>query len=95
MAEKVVSAINRALLPQIQEMKGEFKALNARFDATDSKIDSFRNEFRSEIKRLDEKMDLGFKRMDEKMTSLQTQMEFSKELAVLKVKVAELEKARR
>jgi hypothetical protein len=37
------------------------------------KIDAFRNEFRAEIERL-----------DQKITSLQTQMEFLQELPVLK-----------
>jgi hypothetical protein len=55
------------LLPQIQEIKGEFKALNARFDASDAKADAFRNKFRAEIKRLDQKIDPNSTRLDEKI----------------------------
>jgi len=71
LAEKVAGAIQRILLPEIQLIKGELKAINAKLDASDaklssmdfkisamdSKIDAFRNEFRSEMKRLDEKID--------------------------------------
>ncbi len=50
MAEKIPGWLERVLLPQISEVKGELKAINARMDG----------EFRavhSEISRLDEKID--------------------------------------
>ena len=100
MAEKVVSAINRALLPQLQELKGELKAINSRLDSYDTKIEDFRNEFRSELKRIDdtsdtnfkrleEKMDSNFKRLDEKINELSIQLETQRKLSVLEAKVAE------
>ncbi len=57
MAEKVPGWLERILLPQISELKGEVKAINARMDG----------EFRavhSEIKRLDQKIDGLDKRME-------------------------------
>jgi hypothetical protein len=69
-------------------IKGELKAINTRLDtmdfknsATDSKIDAFRNEFRSEIKRFDEKID-----------GLTSQFETQRKLNVLEGKVTELER---
>jgi hypothetical protein len=103
MAEKVVSAINRALLPQLQELKGELKAINARLDAADTKTDGFRSEFRAEINRLDDKIDTNFKRLDDKIDSMKNELhsdiarvdqkvDFAKEVELLKIKVAELER---
>jgi predicted nucleic acid-binding Zn-ribbon protein len=95
MAEKMINAVQRVLLPELQEIKGELKAINARISASDakldamdskisatnSKIEAFRNEFRSETKRLDEKID-----------GLSSQFETQRKLSVLEAKVAELEK---
>ncbi len=57
MAEKVPGWLERILLPQLNEVKGEVKAVNARMDG----------EFRavhSEIMRLNEKIEALDKRMD-------------------------------
>jgi len=94
MAEKVVSGIQRILLPQLQEIKGELKAMNAGLDSVEAKVDSFRNEFMSEIRRLDERMDVNFKRLDEKVDGLSVQLETQRKLSVLEAKVAELERHR-
>ena len=58
MPESIIKALERYLTPQLNEIKGELKAINTRFDATNSRIDSLRNELKSDIARLDEKMDI-------------------------------------
>jgi hypothetical protein len=57
MAEKVPEWLERILLPQISELKGEVKATNARLDGEFKAV-------HSEIRRLDEKIDGLDKRMD-------------------------------
>jgi hypothetical protein len=57
MAEKVPGWLERILLPQISELKGEVKAINARLDGEFKAV-------HSEIRRLDEKIDSLDKRMD-------------------------------
>jgi hypothetical protein len=57
--------------------------MDTRISTMDSKTDAFRNEFRSEIKRLDEKID-----------SLSSQFERQRKLNILETKVAELERKR-
>jgi len=57
--------------------------MDFKISAMDSKIDAFRNEFRSELKRLDEKID-----------GLTSQFETQRKLNVLEAKVAELERKR-
>ena len=61
MAEKVPGWLERVLLPQISEMKGELKAINARIDG----------EFRvvhSEIKRVEETLGTKIDELDRKWT---------------------------
>jgi len=61
MAEKVPGWLERVLLPQISEMKGELKAINARIDG----------EFRvvhSEIKRVEETLGTKIDELDRKST---------------------------
>ena len=64
LAEKAPGWATSLLLPEIQEMKRDIKALNAkvdannqRIDATNDRIDSLRNELKSEIDWLDGKID--------------------------------------
>jgi len=57
MAEKVPGWLERILLPQISELKGEVKAINARLEGEFKAV-------HSEIRRLDEKIDSLDKRMD-------------------------------
>jgi hypothetical protein len=57
MAEKVPGWLERILLPQMSELKGEVKAINARLDGEFKAV-------HSEIRRLDEKIDGLDKRMD-------------------------------
>ncbi len=57
MAEKVPGWLERVLLPQISELKGEVRAVNARIDGEFKAV-------HSEIGRLEEKIDGLDKRMD-------------------------------
>ena len=69
-AEKIPSWIERILLPSLNEIKGEFKAVNARIDSTNEKIDSLRNETKTEIEGLRKEMLSKFETTDNKITSL-------------------------
>ncbi len=57
MAEKVPGWLERVLLPQISEVKGELKAMNARMGGEFKAV-------HSEIRRLDQKIDSVDKRLD-------------------------------
>ncbi len=47
--EKVPSWIERLLLPKLSEISGNIKALDAKIDSTNERIDSLRNETKIEI----------------------------------------------
>lgn len=77
MAEKVPGWLERVLLPQLNEVKGELKAVNARIDGVEGKIDGLEGkmegEFKavhSEINRLDEKVDGVDRRLGSKIDEL-------------------------
>ena len=80
MAEKIPSWLERVLLPQISEVKGELKAINARFEGLEGKIDGEFKAVHSGIRRLDQKIDSVDKRID-----------VAQRLAVIEGKVHELE----
>ncbi len=64
MASKVPGWLERVLLPQLNELKGEIKALDARVGGFESKVEGEFKAVHSEVRRLDEKIDGLDKRMD-------------------------------
>lgn len=86
-AEKIPGWIERLLLPALNEMKGNFKAINSRIDSLngridglDGKIDSLRNETKSEFNALNYRFD-----------SLEKSMPVIEEITALKIKIANIE----
>ncbi len=80
MAEKVPGWLERILLPQISELKGEIRAINARFDGLEGKVEGEFSAVHSEIKWLDGKIE-----------SLDKRMDFSQRLAIVEERVQELQ----
>jgi predicted nuclease with TOPRIM domain len=80
MAEKVPSWLERVLLPQISEVKGELKAVSGRIDRLDGRMEGEFKAVHSEIKRLDEKVE-----------GLEKRMDITQRVAVIETKVHELE----
>lgn len=63
MPESIIKALERYLTPQINEIKGELKAINTRIDALDEKMDT-------KIKRLEDKIDALDDKIDYKINAL-------------------------
>ncbi len=102
-AEKAPSWIERVLLPSLNEIKGEIKAVNTRIDALDDKIDtkinalddkidSLRNEMLSKFETTDIKIDSLRNEMNVKFDSLENRIPVIEKMAALELKIAELEK---
>jgi uncharacterized coiled-coil DUF342 family protein len=81
LAARVPGWLERVLLPQMNELKGEIKALDARVGGFEAKVEGEFKAVHSEIRRLDEKIGGLDKRMDvtqrvavveEKMRELET-----------------------
>jgi len=76
MAEKVPSWLERILLPQISEVKGELKAMNGRIDGEFKAV-------HSEIRRVEEKLGT-------KIDELDKRLDVTQRLAVVEEQVKEL-----
>jgi len=94
MAQKVPGWLERVLLPQLSELKGEIKALDARIGGFESKIEGEFKAIHSEIRRLDEKIDGLDERLSSKMEELDKRLDVTQRLAVVEGKVSELESRR-
>jgi hypothetical protein len=92
MASKLKAAagsLERILLPRLNSIDGELKAINTRMDGMDKSItesdkraESFRSEFRAELKTVHAKLDHIDSKLDidRRMTIIETKMkEFEKE----------------
>ena len=105
MAEKVPGWLQRVLLPQISELKGEIRVVNARMDSLDEKfsgrIDGLDEKLSERIDRLGEKIDgverrLEFridevdKRLGAKIDDLDKRLDMTQRLAVVETQLKEL-----
>jgi hypothetical protein len=76
MAVGIPGWLERVLLPQMNELKGETEAMNARFEGELKSI-------RSEIQRIDEKTDSVEKRLEAKIDALDKGTDFPQRGAVI------------
>jgi chromosome segregation ATPase len=101
--EKVPSWFRQFLMPEINEIKGKLEAINTKIESTNERIDSLRNETKSEIARLEEridslrnetKMEIGSLRteMTVRLDSIEKRIPVIEEITALKLRIAELEK---
>lgn len=98
MAEKVPGWLERILLPQLGELRGEFKAINRRIDGLEGKFDGRFAALEGKIQGLEETMDGQFsavhseiRGLDGKMDALDKRVAVSERLAVVEGKIRELE----
>lgn len=119
--EKIPSWIERLLLPKLNTIEGELKAINTSIDSLDEKIDikidsldekidsldgkidikidSLRNEMKSgftglnyRFEKVDERIDSLRIEMTVKLDSLEKRIPVIEKIAVLELKIAEIEK---
>ena len=102
MAARVPGWLERVLLPQLEEVKGEVKALRseligevktlgARMDGGFAKGEGELEAVRSEIMRLDEKVGSADQKLGTKIDDLDKRMDVVQRLAVVEGKVHELD----
>lgn len=104
--EKIPSWIERLLMPQLSEIKGELKAINVRIDSTNERIGNLESNMNTKF----EGMDIKISSLDERIASLrnETKSEFTglhyrldslekripviEKITALELKIADLEK---
>ncbi len=72
--EKIPAWIERMLLPKLNEITGEIKAIHTRIDAVEKEIASLRSETKTEIVGLRTEMMVKFEAVDAKVESLRNEM---------------------
>ena len=90
----VKSALQSVIAPDLNEIKASIKVLETRHEATNTKIDSLRNELRSDIARVEQKVDSNAARLEQKISSLSEKVDLIKDVEKLKIEVAELKRRR-
>jgi DNA repair exonuclease SbcCD ATPase subunit len=94
MAEKIPGWLERVLLPQISELKGELKAVDARIGGLEGKMDGQFKAVHSDIQRVEEKLSTEIQRVEEKLSTkvdeLDKRMDMTQRLAVVEEQLKEL-----
>jgi predicted nucleic acid-binding Zn-ribbon protein len=99
MASKLKAAagsFERILLPRLDNIDGEIKALNTKIDATNTRIDSTKSELRTEISsmknELRAEMTSNKNEIKSHIRALSEKVDILPRLAVLEARIKELEK---
>ena len=91
MAEKVPGWLERILLPQLSEIKGEIRAVNGRIGSLEGRMDGEFTAVHSEVRGLDEKIGVEINRLDERIGGLDKRLEFAERMSKIESRVATLE----
>ena len=75
MAEKIPGWLERVLLPQISDLKGEIKVVNARIDGLDAKIVGLDGKLSGRMDGLGEKIDGVEERLESKIDEVDRRLE--------------------
>jgi len=79
---KIPSWIQRFLLPELESIKGELKAINTRIEELDKRVESLRNE-----------MIARFEAVNSRIDSLDKRLDVAERLAVIEAKLREHDEA--
>jgi Skp family chaperone for outer membrane proteins len=95
MAEKVPGWFERVLLPQISELKGELKAMDAKMDAefriVHSELGSLDQKLSQRIESLDQKLSQRIDGTNRRLDESDKKLDMVQRVAVLEAKVQELQ----
>jgi predicted nuclease with TOPRIM domain len=80
MAEKVPGWLERVLLPQISELKGEIKVVHSEINRLDQKIESLDEKLGNKIDSLDEKL-------SQRLDDLDKRLDVTQRLAAVEARV--------
>lgn len=101
-AEKVPGWVERILLPTLEtkvrsvvseELAKFEKTVDARFDAIDARFEALDSKIDARFEAVDSKMDARFEAVNAKIDSLEKQFPTMKELAEIKARLSQIERA--
>jgi hypothetical protein len=69
-ASSLKSVLQSVIAPDMNEIKSSIKVLETKHEATNTKIDSFRNEMRADIARVEQKIDANSAKLEQKISAV-------------------------
>ena len=92
LAEKAPGWFTRLLMPEIAEIKGELRAINARIGSLEGKVDSSKSELKSDIAKVEGILKSETARLDRAIQDLDKRLDIVQRLSILEAKQREFEK---
>ena len=89
MAPKIPAWIQRILLPELESIRGELKAVNARIDALKISMEEMDRRLTSQIQSLRNEMIAKFETVNSRIDSLEKRLDVAERLAVIEAKLRE------
>ena len=89
MASKRPAWIQRILLPELESIRGELKAVNARMDALKISMEEVDRRLTSQIQSLRNEMIAKFEAVNSRIDSLEKRLDVAERLAVIEAKLRE------
>jgi len=89
LASKRPAWIQRILLPELESIRGELKAVNARMDALKISMEEVDRRLTSQIQSLRNEMIAKFEAVNSRIDSLEKRLDVAERLAVIEAKLRE------
>ena len=89
MASKIPAWIQRILLPKLESIRGELKAVNARIDALKISMEEMDRRLTFQIQSLRNEMIAKFEAVNSRIDSLEKGLDVAERLAVIEAKLRE------
>jgi hypothetical protein len=95
MASKVKAAagsFERLMLPRLNSIDGDLKAINTRIDSVEKSQDSLKNEIRAEVKGGFASQDAKIEKLVLKLEEMDKKLDIDRRMTIIEAKVKELER---
>jgi septal ring factor EnvC (AmiA/AmiB activator) len=95
MASKVkasAGSFERLMLPRLNSIDGDLKAINTRIDSVERSQDSLKNEIRAEVKAGFASQDAKVEKLVLKLEEMDKKLDIDRRMTIIEAKVKELEK---
>jgi archaellum component FlaC len=95
MAEKLKAAagsFERLVLPRLNSIDGELKAVNTKIESVDKSVNSLRSELKAEIRATSATQDAKINSIQAKVDQIHKDLDIDRRMLIIEAKVRDLEK---
>ena len=93
MASKVPVWIQRFLLPELEAIKGELKAINTRIDSLRTSVEEMDRRLTTKIEELEKRVTMEIKATNTRIDALEKRFDILERLAIIETKLREHDEA--